>query len=406
MSGFGLILERVFFCVLTIFLLFNIKFKVIPSTFIIASSILLLMAIFYFCKGYKYKLYNVHIILLYVFTMISFSLSWALNSDSSPFPLLQVMVAIFLLITIIPYVYFSYFRDRELDILMYISLSGIINAILIIAMFLNLSIKEFYLSLLSSNDLELLKGEIDLNTSLYSLRMIGFKGSATYGMAVTQIILTYIYIYYTRLKEQKIGVTFNICVCLLLVSAILSGRTGIIGVSFILLYLLYILQLKDIIKIILTFICICICIFFIAELFLSDIFYNFFQTWILELFSKGVKVDSLQDNFDMYIYTLEDFSMFGDFKLNNLDQTYYMNTDVGWYRILFAVGFFGTSIFFLFLIRLLNIRMTLSLHNITSICIGVFLIIVMFKGLIIFDFYMVFFLLTVVYSLNKIHEYQ
>lgn len=327
--------------------------------------------------------------------MCTAAISFMINSDAKSLFLPNLILAIFFILIIVPFTYMAYFKDREIEILYYISLSGIINAIFIIGMFFSTDFQKFYLSLLASTDLTMVKGDLNIHSSLYSMRMLGLTGSATYGMATTQIVLAFIYIYYALTTKGKLSLINSLIFGVILISAILSGRTAFVGIFFITVYLIINLQPTELIKYLIIFSLLILLVLIISKTILPDNFYAFFYNWFTELFTKGIQVGSVQSNLSMYQYSLSDFDLLGDFRWHNNEAktSYYMNTDVGWYRFLFAFGYSGLFCFMLLTLYLMQIRFIIKLPNATSMFIGLFLIVVMLKGAIFFDFYMSLFIL-------------
>lgn len=391
------IIESIFFTTLTIFLMFNIKYKLLPPTFFIASLVLIIMAIYYSFKNYKFPSVFIKPIFFYTLFVISTIIS-AFVSENFDLFLFSIIITIFFLITVVPYVYLSYFKNREIEIIKYIVYAGIINSIFIITMFLSSDFKLLYLSILQKVDLLQIKGEGALD-SLYALRLVGLTGSATYGMAVVQVVMAFLYVYYVRVTFYRFRLLNYFILSILLISAIISGRTAFIGIALLLIFMFLVVKKVDLLKFILLFLISSSLLLVFASIFLPENFYSFFENWILQLFKKVEKLGSLEANINMYIYGFNNFSFFGDFKWFN-DETrtsYYMYTDVGWYRFLFAFGYIGFGIFLIFLLSLIKFSNKINNEMLLSFFIIVFLLIVMFKGAILFDFYQIFFVLTILY---------
>lgn len=391
------IIESIFFTTLTIFLMFNIKYKLLPPTFFIASLVLIIMAIYYSFKNYKFPSVFIKPIFFYTLFVISTIIS-AFVSENFDLFLFSIIITIFFLITVVPYVYLSYFKNREIEIIKYIVYAGIVNAVFIIGMFLSSDFKLLYLSMLENVDLIHTKGEGALN-SLYALRLVGLTGSATYGMAVVQVIMAFLYVYYVRVTFYRFRLLNYFILSILLISAIISGRTAFIGIALLLIFMFLVIRKIDFFKFIILFLISSSMLLIMASIFLPENFYSFFESWILQLFKKGEKIGSLEANINMYIYGFNDFSLFGDFKWfgDETRTSYYMSTDVGWYRFLFAFGYIGIGIFLIFLFSLIKFSNKINNEMLLSFFIIVFLLIVMIKGAILFDFYIVFFVLTILY---------
>lgn len=390
-------LESLFFTVLTTFLLFNIKFKGLPPTFFISSAILTIMALYFIVKNGTVSSRFLKLSFLYVLFFIALMLSFAANAGNPDTHLIKMGSTIFFISIIVPYAYLAYFKNREVMILRYIALAGIINSIFLIGMFFSHSFKEIYLSLLSSTSLSDAKGNIDLTNSLYSLRMIGLTGSATYGIAVIQVVLAFVYIYYVLTTTHRFTIKNSIVLGIILLSAVLSGRTAFVGIALLFIYLLLFLSFKEIIQNILFLVIFLVILLLAPQYFLPENFYSFFENWVFEFFTKGKDTGSLKANLAMYKYEWGDFSLLGDFRWSksDIDKSYYMSTDVGWYRFLFAFGYLGLASLMFYFISLFGLSMRFSIKNTTSFFIGGLLLIVTFKAAILFDFYICFFILVI-----------
>jgi hypothetical protein len=115
------------------------------------------------------------------------------------------------------------------------------------------------------------------------------------------------------------------------------------------------------------------------------------MSWFLEIFQSGIEVGSLQANISMFsAYSFFDFSLLGDFRLRSDDGGYYQDTDVGYYRMMFSVGMLGMLFFLLFVFSPFYFRAVSSKRNVapinfTSLLISLMILIVLFKGAILFD---------------------
>lgn len=191
---------------------------------------LAVMAFYYFLKNYpipKEIFKPIAFLLLFIFSVL---FSILVNGNADYF-LFGIILGVLFIISIAPYALLSRFKGREIEIIKFIVYAGLINAIFLIGMFLFSDFKIFYISLLSKIDLLDVKGQ-DAIDSLYSMRLIGLTGSATYGMAVTQITIAMLYVFYVY--EIKRGFRFYnyLALFLLILSAVISGRTAFLGLFF------------------------------------------------------------------------------------------------------------------------------------------------------------------------------
>ena len=395
MKKIKLTFEKLFFTILTIFFIFNIKFKLLPSTFIMSSVILLAMAFFYLFKNRKIS--NIPLAPIFWYGVLLVCSCFSVINGGLDFFIISVFLAILFNITIAPYVYFNYFRGRELEIVKYITYAGTINAVFIVGMFVSPVFRDAYLALLSDVGLLKIMGD-DAVDGYYAMRLVGLTGSATYGMAFIQIVITFLYIYVVNNCDPKISIKNYLITSLLIVSAIISGRTAFIGI-FVLLALVFLLyrKISQIFYFILFWTFVGVVALFFVNTLLPEDSYVFFVDWLFEIFNKGSEAGSLQENIAMYRFGLENFSAFGDFKWfgDNERTSYYMGIDVGWYRFLFAFGYVGVFAFVVFVASFINYKLFLRKNNIVLVCTIFFSFAVMFKGAILFDFYQVFFFLAV-----------
>lgn len=389
-------LEPVLFSFLFVGFIFNLKFKGLPPSFLIASSLLLMMAFFYMWKGYPYPNFFIKPLVFLSFFIISVIVSLVINENIDSF-LISIIVAILFLITIAPYAVLSYFKGREITIVKYIVFAGVVNAFFIVAMFFVSDFRDFYLSLLSKVDLLHVKGEGALN-SLYAIRLIGLTGSATYGTAVVQMVIAFLFLFYLTATEKKLN-TFNfLIVSLLIFSAILSGRTAFVGLFFLIIYLCMTSRFSELLKLFVFSLLFVFLVALVSKLFLPASFYGFFEQWILQVFKFQEKIGSIEVNKSMLsAYSFSDFSAFGDFKwhADNTRSSYYMSTDIGWYRFMFAFGYVGLLLLMAFVMSFFNFRENITKLQLLTAFILMFLFLVMFKAAVFFDFYMIFFILTI-----------
>ena len=391
-------LESIFFTIMMTAFIFNLKYKGLPSSFFIISFIFLILAFYYFINGYDYPKKLVKPLIFFILFLISLLFTILVTSNIDIF-LVSLLLGIVFVVTVVPYALLSHFKGREIEIVKFIIYAGIINAFFIIIMFLSSGFREFYLSLLSHVDLLYVKGEDALN-SLYAMRLIGLTGSATYGMAVLQVVMAFLYVFYIRMTKHKFTFFNSLILLILMLSAILSGRTAFVGFVFLFIYIFLVLNKKELLKFIFTSIVAFSLFLIFTKLFLPENFYSFFKNWILQLFIVGETVGSVEINKSILsVYGFSAFSLLGDFKwhADELRNSYYMSTDVGWFRFLFAFGFIGLFFLMLYILSLINIKIRFKSQNLISFFIIIFLLLVMFKGAILFDFYQIFFVFTILY---------
>lgn len=395
-------LENLFFSILMVFFIYNINFKGLPPSFIVSSVFISVMAFFYLFYNYSMPKSLLKPIVCFLFFVASALFSVMANGSVEYF-LFGVILGIFFIISVAPYALLSYFKHREIEIIKFIIYAGLINALFLIGMFLFSDFKLFYISLLSKIDLLEVKGQ-DAIDSLYSMRLIGLTGSATYGMAVIQMVMSMVFVFYIHETRKSFGFYNYFVLFLFVFSAIISGRTAFIGLFFLFLLIFFLNKKIEVVRFLLLLCLAAILFFVLAKYFLSESFYDFFENWIYQFFSRDQRVDSLDENIGMLnLFKLSDFSLFGDLKWHADESrtTYYMSTDIGWYRFMFAFGASGLLFFLLYLFSFVRFSLKVNAASLTVLLVNVFLMVVMFKGAILFDFYMVYFMLAIVFFFSN-----
>ena len=128
--------------------IYNIKFKGLPPSFIIASIVVSVMAVVYFFNNYSMPRGILKPIVFFLFFVVSALFSVMANGSVEHF-LFGVILGILFVISVAPYALLSYFKHREIEIIKFIVYAGLINALFLIGMFLFSDFKLFYISLLS-----------------------------------------------------------------------------------------------------------------------------------------------------------------------------------------------------------------------------------------------------------------
>ncbi|MBJ9835995.1 hypothetical protein I5530_02760 [Citrobacter freundii] len=397
--------------ILILYFIFNVNYFFLPYQIPSSYLILLFWFMLFIVNTLKTKLIyipKISILLsLFLFFVVS-SISYINNFGESDIYIIRT-ICMYVLITIVSkYIYMVTFRCNRLNVLKSIGYAGFFNSLFIISMLLYKPFQNWYLNLISEKSFDLIGGGEALN-GLMSLRMIGITGFSAYSTGFVQVLCFLSYLLYIYYRERKFQMTLKdyIIILFIALSALISARSSIVGIFIVSIILLKITNIfsfsKTMINIIIA---IAICLSAIIVFIPAD-FKDFFINWITEVFKSGTKTGSIQTNINMYIYSWSDFSFIGDSKWYGDNNDYYMNTDVGWYRLLFAVGYVGMISWLFVLISMIGIRNVFTLkinnNNFILIAVGFYAILMMFKGAILFDsFQSIFIILMLNYSIiNK-----
>lgn len=379
---------------LTVYLIYNVNYN---FTFGIPSSYLILFFMLIYCiinilnkKTLPIKNKSA---LLFSFLLFSWSIFSFINNpeNSSDSYFIRTSFLYFLIILFSASIYKFIFLENNLLLLKTIGFAGLVNSIFIILMLISTSFQSSYLSLINQKTFSLIGGNDALNGAM-SLRMIGISGISVYSIGFVQVLCSISYllfIYYKNNRRIKLTLNDSIILILLVVSSVISARSSLIGIMFFLLIFLKISQFKQTLKFLVSSSLLITIIFSIVISLLPLTFKEFFLSWITEIFVSGTKTGSLQENINMFIYGWNDFSFLGDSRWYGNNNDYYMNTDVGWYRILFSVGYIGLllwifTITFIFLNKNMFFR-KFNNESWVSILLLIYTIVITFKGAILFD---------------------
>jgi hypothetical protein len=256
-------------------------------------------------------------------------------------------------------------------------------------MLLSKKIQYGYLSLIDLSAFELIGG-LDVLSGPMSLRMVGATGFSAYTTGFTQVLCLMSYVIYINYREpsNKINAKDYFVLILNVVSAIIAARSSFVGVFLVGVIFIRFSFVKNLWRII------CMSLLAFAMLlviinFMSNSFRDFFSSWVFELFNSGIQTGSLKTNLSMFVYSLSDFSLTGDARWHGDDNEYYMNTDIGWYRLLFSTGVLGLIAWCVWVMAIIGFDNLFSLkirnENIIAFLLLGYIFIMMFKGAILFD---------------------
>ncbi len=396
------------------YLIYNVNYKFmlgIPSTYIVIT---LTLIYFFICSFYK-KIFYLKInssvffsTLLLIWSLISLMI----NNEKNDFYLIRISLLYFIIILLFPFIYKIVFKKNVLLLLKTIGFVGLINGIFIISMFIIKPFQELYLTLINQTTFDLVGGNSAIDSAM-SLRMIGITGFSAYSTSFVQMLCAIcflLFIYYKDNKKLKMQFKDVLILIFIIFSALISARSAILGIFIFILIYIKISNIKQSLKFIVSLFSL-LSIFIITIInFIPNEFKDFFINWITEFFVSGSKTGSLQANINMFIYDWIDFSLTGDSRWFGNNNDYYMNTDVGWYRILFSIGYVGLSLWLLAIISIIGWKNLFSLNSSNKICIMTliftYVLIMTFKGAILFDSFQSIFILLSISLIVSISEKQ
>lgn len=382
---------------LTIGLLYNTKFRFLPDLIIISSGgFFLTFAALLTVGRLHFPQYLSRITIVYLFFTVTASISAFAAHQPEPFVFQTITYYFFTLVVIAP-VYITLYRSRSNVLIQIFVIAGVIQGSLIILMFLSPVIRDYYLNLLRSTDITQIYGAEAGNSPL-TLRMLGLTGTATYGSAVLQIILAFFWVAAIPPGSKRITTTTLIKGVVLLGSAILSGRVAFVGFLFLFPYMISRLGLASSLRIIVFLSLLASLIALFTLHFLPNDIVQFIISWILAPFEHGLATGSVSVNLHMLNLNWDNFHWLGAFRFHQYASAeYYMDNDVGWYRLILAFGFIGSLGFIIFLFFSILVLFPKRKAECGSLLVLLFTFVAMFKGLIFVDLNMLILLIVVIY---------
>lgn len=394
-----------FYSLLILFYFYNVQYVFIPVSSYVWSSIIFLIIFLFLIIENKIKInifFKKYFIILYLFCL-SVLISLLINIGDFNFDVLKKIFALFVAMVVAPFVLLNIFLDK-IKVLKFLGIAGFINSIFIILMFLYSPFRELYLNYVLTSFEKIQTNPIDINDNFILLRMIGITGFSAYATVVLQILFGMTYMLYIKLNHTKPNIIQNFIIVIILISAILSGRTSFILLPFFIFYYFLLFGFIETFKNIIISVLFLFVFLAVANLLLKNNFYDFFIRWVFEFLNKGINTGSLQTNLSMFKYDISDFSFFGDFKLTDDIHGYYKNTDIGWYRLFFCFGTIG-GLLFMFIYFYLSFSLKINYISIFSMIAFSMIFLVMFKGLIVFDAYPIITIFVLLFYLNKKKAY-
>lgn len=216
---------------------------------------------------------------------------------------------------------------------------------------------------------------IQIGMSYAGMRAVGLSGSDFFGLSSAYAIALLTYWSSDNLLFKNNRIIKLLAYCFLMSGTFFAGRTGFIGVFFAGMYgfalviqrrisgesLVFALNKneKPIAKAAAFFVgaslFLAVILFFVSENFYNLITFAFQP--VFSLFAKGTfEISSLSKMFDMYFAIPFKTLLVGDGMYTALEGGYYMNTDVGYMRVILYMGVVGFVLMLLLQISLMRIN--------------------------------------------------
>ncbi|WP_436876840.1 hypothetical protein [Siccibacter turicensis] len=394
---------------ITLFI-YSVNFKFLPydvpsSYYMLLVFVLCGMVLFFL--NYNFVVVNRNATLFaFIFLFISL-ISYLINVTSHDEYMVRTSVMYLMILMFTGSLVTVLFKSSYLLTLRIIGYAGLINSGLIIAMLVFKDFQNFYLSLISDKAFALIGG-IDALEGLISLRMIGVTGFSAYSTGFVQVLCCMCYILSIYYKKQKLSLKLYdyIVIFSILLSAVISARSSLLGILVIVIVVLRLTNSLFVLRLVLYSLCILIPALAVVINFIPEGQRDFFSSWLSEFFVSGIKTGSLQTNISMFKYNIFDFNIIGFSRWYGDNDDYFMNSDVGWYRLTFAVGYVGAAVWCFLISSTLGLKNVfstkLSVEVFISWMLALYVFLMMFKGAILFDsFQSVFILLIVGNVLNR-----
>ncbi len=382
--------RKVLFLVICIGLFFGINFSFLGVSTLYISTVLIAGLGALQCL--KSGVMNVSALLLQVPLALALSISLASFIVNYPDADSFMMLALgaMLVINVFSFSFFELFFNSERSrLLYYIALCFVINALLIIVMFVAPSIQLIYLSYLNE-DIYMRFGGVDVALdSMYRLRMVGFSGFASYATGFAQVIGLFVLTIYYRITFKGMDWQFVLFAALLTISVAISSRAAIPGV---LLWIIFSAVFFGVRFFVISMVVAAIMasVFVVSSLLLDDASLQFFTAWILDFFVNGIESASLRETIAMFSVDISDVGLLGHSRwYGDLGFDYFRHVDIGFIRILLASGYLGLTFITLHYVCVVMGAVVAEDRRfilLASIFIMTFALMFLAKGAIIFDF--------------------
>lgn len=379
--------------IMFLYFLFSVSYKFIPAgipTSYIFMAVFIICALIYSLKTGGLILSNRKTFLFSIMFLVVSAISYVINAGSADEFMMRTALMYVIMSVVTGNVVALLFKNDYLKLLKSISYVGVINGIAILTMLLIKPFQTFYLSLLSEKTFSLIGGAEAVD-GLISLRMVGITGFSAYATGFVQCLCAICYVYYMFLRDGRIALRLKdyFVLGIIFMSALIAARSSLVGIALIIFLLAFNMNSLRFMRTLMLTLVLVLVMLTVVISFIPQELRDFFVNWISEFFISGTKTGSLQTNISMYIYGLSDFSLFGDSRWYGDNNDYYMNTDVGWYRLPFAIGFIGSITWGLTLLSTLRFSRLFSskiaFPNAVAMVLFLYVSIMMFKGAIVFD---------------------
>ena len=334
--------------IITFFLIFGWK----VNTYIDISAVAACALSFQFLLFHKeqfYKLKNPNIIALFLLSIYSLIVV-SLTGITDLYPITRAIRALIMLIASFSLysLYQKHYKDPILKICEHIYLSIFIHSIIMIIMFCSDSFRLFIYSFTHSADY----------VNLFSPYLQGYRiCGLTYGLSQTSVLqmfgLVFIPIIYGKISNKILKIFLILSITPIVISSMLGGRSGLFFSIFLLpLYLLLKIKntkfnynLKNLFFILIKSLLIIIPIIILSAItfkYFPPKFRSFTLTTsheIIDVFKNKSK--TFNDVMNMYFLPKSMITTIFGMGNYGRTKTFYLPSDVGWIKSIFAIGFIG-----------------------------------------------------------------
>lgn len=355
--------------ILIFFYIFSFSFsggRGIDSSMVVA---ILLTFIFIISKKYRNKLisfscnsYSKRIVkYCYIIIIWSLLVVFANNTSDISFLLTFVHMIYFVVVGMMLYIYL-YTKNHIQHIVNYIIIVFLIQSCIEWLAFLIIPIKDFIQTTKSEDTIKFAIEQYG------GIRANALCGSDFFGLAVC-----YGAVYLLFLSQKNTLFASNpilkfISFVVLLSGTFFAGRSGYIGILFMIIYIifnnrryLHKMKPKTVISIFTIIIMSCIIVLYSIRLFsTNDDIFNLFSFTFQNLFNyaeNGSMASSSTDSMkSMYFLPELKTLIFGDGRYYELDGSYYKHTDIGYLRCILYIGIFGQFMFLMLQNAIMRVR--------------------------------------------------
>ncbi|MBG6074696.1 hypothetical protein [Polaromonas sp. CG_9.11] len=382
------------FCFLTLLLggyFFNIKFELLSfGTFYPAIFFIIFLGSL---NQINYKNNNgdlLFVVMPIYLAVIVAIISFVINSPDADYFLVG---ALFIMATVglSSFGFFEAFSRMNSQVLLVaVIFVLVLNAILMILMFVSPQFQLAYQSILSDVSFQIFGGGESALESMYRFRMIGASGFASYSTGFTQCIGLFFLAVYYFITERKLDLIFLAVSVLLIISALLSARSSFLGILLWGIFCLIFFRWRFLSIFAGAFALVVILFMSLIALMDTD-GAEFFSKWLFDLFVSGASSESLAESIQMLETPFWDAGVLGFSRwFGDLGYDYFRSADVGFIRLILAGGI-GTLLLVVLHFILIGLFFFAGNSSVFFRVLYIFLMIylfaIMFKGAIIFDFF-------------------